>query len=221
MNQQISHIVFDCDGTLVSSHNAIIIGLRDLIHEISGENYSIEYVKERYSTKLGTVFHNFGLKDVNPENAKRWLERWYEINQSQEIQMPLYAGMIELLKELKRQKHELYVWTARDRASTITILKQNKILDFFTDIRCANDTVYPKPNPAGLKELIENHSKEKAIMIGDSYSDVEGANLYGIPAIGAMWCERANAEELKSIGAKYLAFTPQECLNIIDKHFSR
>ena len=54
-------------------------------------------------------------------------------------QYTLFAGMRDLLLELKSQNYELYIWTARPRQSTLDIIKKMDIAQFFTELFCYDD----------------------------------------------------------------------------------
>jgi phosphoglycolate phosphatase len=214
------HIIFDCDGTLISSHDKIIRALHKLVEEEMKTKISIDFVTERYTTRLDQCFHNFGIDASDQATRERLNRRWQELDHDFGYDFNLYDGFPKLLSDLKNNNYQLYVWTARGRASTIEILKKLGIASLFTDFRCGDDTIR-KPHPMGLEELVGGQDKKKCIMVGDSYSDVEGANYFGIASIGALWGESKNEQELKTIGATFLAYHPDECLKIVNDYFEK
>jgi phosphoglycolate phosphatase-like HAD superfamily hydrolase len=98
----------------------------------------------------------------------------------------LYPGMKDLLKFLKNEEVKLFVWTARSRASTVSILEEQGILSYFEDI-CGSDNAAGKPSAAGIEFLLPGVKPENVIVIGDSLGDIIGGSKFGAHCIGAMW----------------------------------
>ncbi|MGB0453055.1 MAG: HAD family hydrolase [Bacteriovoracaceae bacterium] len=130
----------------------------------------------------------------------------------------IYTGIRELLEQLKNDGHELYVWTGRDRGSTIEYLKSLDIISFFIDFSCADDGL-SKPHPDGPTKMLGGEDKENIILIGDSLNDLHGAKNYGISFIFVDWESRLkdHYERLKSDGVEAIFRTPQELYQHIIK----
>ncbi|HLT23360.1 MAG TPA: HAD-IA family hydrolase [Bacteriovoracaceae bacterium] len=127
---------------------------------------------------------------------------------------PLYPGIFDLLTELKESGHLLYVWTARDRISTLRILAENKVLPFFEEISTIDDDL-PKPNPAGLTRMLGEIDKRSICVIGDSPTDIIGAKSFGVMSIGALWNNITSSEELEEYSADFLVKDPKVCSKVI------
>ncbi len=125
----------------------------------------------------------------------------------------LIDGVIDLLKELKNQGHDLFVWTNNSRSGSEEILKKLSIFDFFSEMKTASD-VLPKPNPEGLSQMMLGR-EGKVYMIGDSSSDINGAKAYGAISIGVCFEFKNNKNFLIDIGADYICESPNEILKII------
>ncbi|MGZ3809099.1 MAG: HAD family hydrolase [Bacteriovorax sp.] len=129
----------------------------------------------------------------------------------------LFKGMGEFLTELKSQNYQLYIWTARPRRSTLESIKRLDIARFFTEIYCFDDGI-PKPHPMGLKSLTEGIEKNKILHIGDSLTDFEGAQAFGIEVVAACWNSPDQVEKYAEY-ADYTALNLNECLSIIKRKF--
>lgn len=129
----------------------------------------------------------------------------------------LFTGIKELLVELARE-HQLYVWTARPRASTLRILTNLGVLQLFEGV-CTIDDAPNKPHVAGLALLLGKAQKNSICMIGDSTNDILGAKNFGVLALGAVWGadgDRArHGDVLKDYGADFIVAHPSECSRII------
>lgn len=131
----------------------------------------------------------------------------------------LFEGIHGLINELNAQGVKCYVWTARNRYSTVEILKSLDIIGHFEDISCATDCA-PKPNPEGLLAMFaddDSFSFSSVAVVGDSFSDMVGAKKVGATAIGALWNDNsAQAQRiLKEYGADYLCYTVEECKTLL------
>jgi phosphoglycolate phosphatase len=128
-------------------------------------------------------------------------------------QYQLYPGIKELLTELSPE-HLLYVWTARDRVSTLRILEELELLPLFEDI-CTFTDAPPKPLTGGLLKLVGSRPKPAICVIGDSAYDMQGAKNFGVLALGAVWNVETNAQLLQESGADFIVSHPFECSKLI------
>lgn len=126
----------------------------------------------------------------------------------------VYPGIPELLHRLEKADCALYLWTARDRLSTERYLDRFGLRRYFQDIRTASEVAL-KPNPQGLQEMLVGISPSLCVMVGDSWTDIRGASLFGCPSIGALWNPHVEGDVLKEFGAHALAATPSECYELI------
>lgn len=129
----------------------------------------------------------------------------------------LFSGMRELLVDLKALGFELYIWTSRPRRSVVETTQKLDIASFFTDIFCYDDGL-SKPNPMGLKKLTEGISKTQILHIGDSMSDIGGAQAFGIEVVAACWNAPDQVDKYKPI-ADYIALNLVELREIIKGKF--
>jgi phosphoglycolate phosphatase len=129
----------------------------------------------------------------------------------------LFEGMKDFLSELKNQGFNLVVWTARPRKSTLEITKRLGISQFFDEFYCYDDGL-SKPHPQGLAKLCDGIEKSKILHIGDSLSDIEGANAFGIEVVAACWGDLNLLDKFQPL-ANYTATNLDECRSIIRGKF--
>lgn len=125
----------------------------------------------------------------------------------------LFPGIKELILELSKDCL-LYVWTARGRSSTLRILEEQGVHQYFDSISTIDDT-FPKPHIAGLVDLVGATPKEAICVIGDSSNDMIGAKNFGVLAIGAVWSIGASSKVLEESGADFIVNHPSECSKLI------
>lgn len=213
MPQKISAVIFDCDGTLISSQAGILKGIQKLMGEHLKRPVSLNEVKQKYSADMQVLAQRFGL-DLSDSKVLDWAKkRWSDLMGQGHSRYQAFEGIAPLLETLSQKGIEIYVWTARDRASTREILMRLGLMKHVLDMRCFDDCT-PKPHPQGLSELTP-HLKEKKeiIVIGDSTTDISGAKQYGAHAFAALWDPYADEAQLKAAGAEQLVQTPGEFLD--------
>ena len=135
-----------------------------------------------------------------------------------QLKYSLYPGIKDLLLALAADS-VLYVWTARDRRSTLRILEELGVLSLFSQI-CTIDDALPKPHVSGLVDMLHETDKSHVCVIGDTSNDILGAKNFGAKSIAATWNLSANALIMKEAGADYVAINPQECLNWLNQNIS-
>jgi phosphoglycolate phosphatase len=211
------HIVFDCDGTLISSIEGIFKGIQIVMSDVLGREVTRDEAISKYDADMEKFAKNFNL-DVSDENVREeLLAKWAKVLEGQRNKYDLFDGIKELISNLDELGYRLYVWTARDRASTLAILKSLDVAKYFYDFRCMDDTI-PKPHPMGLEQLVGEFDRSKTIMIGDSPTDIRGAKAFGCRSIGALWCSFSSKSDLAEMEADFLVEKPQDCLEIIKEN---
>lgn len=210
------HIVFDCDGTLITSIDSLYEGLQYVMSEILARPVSLDEAHQKYSSDVYQVALNFGLDPKKDEALKeRMIKSWSEYAQNKGNPFRLFFDIKKLLLELSKKNYQLYVWTARDRKSCLRILKELGVSDLFLEFRCLDDCD-PKPHPTGLRQMLGDIEKDKILVIGDSSSDIIGAKNFGVKSIAACWASSQIADHLTPYGPEGLANSPLDCLKIID-----
>ncbi len=214
------HIVFDCDGTLISSFESIVDGVKEVMSITLKREVTREEVIEKYTADLYGLAKNFGI-ELEGDEAKQkeliglWEEVVHRNNEARRHQFLLYPGIKELLDELKKE-YQLYVWTARDRRSTLFILRDLGVVEYFLDFSCVDDDNAPKPMPDGIERMVGDFDKSKVVVIGDSPGDIRGAKAYGAKSIAACWDHPEFYENSDNYGADFKTRDPLDCLSIIN-----
>lgn len=129
------------------------------------------------------------------------------------VRQTFFPGIKELLLDL-HSDCQLFVWTARGRASTLRILEENGVAHLISGISTPDDAP-PKPHIKGIHNLVGNAPKNTICMIGDSSMDMLGAKNFGILAIGVTWNSLADAKYLHEAGADFIVSHPSECSTLI------
>lgn len=182
----IKNIIFDLDGTLISSLQTAIKGILDSIEVASGKKVDPALLP------LGRTPQMI-IRDFVPESA--WdvgLAHWesFELNIFENIQ--IFKGVEELLTDLRERQVFMAIYTGRDRLGTLRILEHKKwIPNFFNYdvVRCGDDPTGHKPSPLPIDDLCLkfNLDKKHTLMVGDHPVDAQAAKAAGILFGAALW----------------------------------
>ncbi|MCP4912088.1 MAG: HAD-IA family hydrolase [Oligoflexia bacterium] len=191
---QYQAVVFDFDGTLVDSRQFILESLVTLVKRMKNVEMSKEEMDAIYEPSVEVMISRLGLPWETEADRMEVQKQWALLARAEGQKIQPFMGATRLLTSLLEVGYDVYLWTARDRASTLQVMETHGMTRFFKDIRCADDTPQSKPNPSGMEELVPGLDKSKVCLIGDSEADKKGAHNFGCDFIGACWDERAQLE---------------------------
>ncbi|HHW66530.1 MAG: haloacid dehalogenase [Defluviitaleaceae bacterium] len=98
----------------------------------------------------------------------------------------LYAGVRDLLENLKAKGKKIYMLSNGQRSFTVPELKYLGIYDYFDGLYSSSDIGICKPDPAFFQYLINEQQIDisKSVFIGnDHFADVEGSKRMGLDCI--------------------------------------
>ncbi|HEM4265884.1 TPA: HAD-IA family hydrolase [Streptococcus suis] len=174
--------IWDLDGTLLDSYEAILAGIQET-YEQFGLPFDREEVRKfilRYSVKdlLVRDADKYGLDsdELNRVRATSLKEK--------NTQIPLMAGGVEILNWTAEQGIQNFVYTHKSD-NAFQVLEDLGVRHHFTEILTSDSGFARKPNPEALLFLIEKYglNKENTYYIGDRLLDVETAINAGIQSI--------------------------------------
>lgn len=181
--QQFDLIVFDWDGTLMDSTAHIAHSIQAACRDLGLPTPSDE--ASRYVIGLG-------LRDalqitaptLDPSDYARLAERYRYHYLLDDQRIELFAGVRELLAELRDTGYLLAVATGKGRVGLNRVLDQSKLTSWFDATRCADET-FSKPHPAMLHELSRELGQDlsRTVMIGDTTHDLQMAASAGAAGV--------------------------------------
>lgn len=215
-------VIFDCDGTLVDSQNAIVAAMNEAFRENELEPPSRA---ETLSTVgLSPVESMQKLQPDAPEDAHVMLATSYKLVHRGFIANPqhvenLFEGARETLMRLANNPLVLLgIATGNSQRGMRRIVEQHQLQGCFTTIQTADDAP-SKPHPAMIHQAIEEAEVEfeNTVMVGDTTYDIDMAHRAGIAAIGVGWGYHTQVE-LKSRKPKYFVNDFKELNGLVDKY---
>lgn len=212
-------IIFDKDGTLMKFDSFWVdvsrCAVRDILRRlnrndipmgrllgvlgISGDTADIDGLLckgtyEQIALAIGEILREFGVDISDTDIIKMTVSAYNDNAGSGKIE-PACANIRGMLEKLKNSGKKLAVVTTDDSQITHKCLEKLGIEDLFEKIY-TDDGINPiKPNPGCALEFLSELGipAEKAVMVGDTMTDIRFARNAGISVIGVG--ETANSRE--------------------------
>ncbi|WP_338926585.1 HAD-IA family hydrolase [Mycetohabitans endofungorum] len=202
--KQFDLIVFDWDGTLMDSTAHITHSIQRACRDLGlpvPDALSASYV-------IG-----LGLRDalqiaaptLDPIDYPRLAQRYRFHYLSGDPHIELFAGVREMLDELRGAGYLLAVATGKSRVGLNRALDSVRLMTMFDATRCADET-FSKPHPAMLHELTRElgQGATRTLMIGDTTHDLQMAANAGASAVAVSYGAHP-AEQLVKLEPRFCA----------------
>jgi phosphoglycolate phosphatase len=181
--------VFDLDGTLADTAHDLVATLNVMLGQEGIPPLPVEEAGDMISAG-GRGLLQRGFEAARREPTPDLIEELYRrflayYGENLCIATRLYPGALAALDRLAREGFRLAICTNKMEAHSVKLLKALGVAERFATI-CGRDT-FPwfKPDPRHLAMTIERAGGDprRAVMVGDSYSDVAAAKGAGIPVV--------------------------------------
>ena len=174
--------IWDLDGTLLDSYEAILSGIEETFAQ-----FSIPYDKEQ----VREFILKFSVQDLLVQVAEERKLDVEVLNQvraqslaEKNVQVVLMPGAREVLSWADQVGIRNFVYTHKGD-NALTILRDLGLESYFTEILTSQSGFARKPNPEAATYLLDKYQldPEKTYYIGDRTLDVEFAQNSGIQSI--------------------------------------
>ncbi len=192
-------IIFDLDGTLIDSFEAIREGFNATLPFYGMEPLSLKETMALIGTPLTETLADL----LGPENAieatRLFRVRYREIYLKLTTPLP-HAS--EAIRSLHRKGYRLGVATNKHAGFSRDIVRHFKWDDALTSVVGEGDTEKSKPEPDMILKNLEEMAvgNNEVLFIGDSVIDVETGNNAGVKTIGVLTGQHSR-EKLMKAGA--------------------
>ncbi len=179
-------VIFDWDGTLADTRDAIIEAFQRVLHNI-GCHVTDEFLERQIGIGARNMLKN-ALKHSGIEYDESLIDRLLrekiEIHLELTHKIKLFEGVTDLLKALK-SKVKIALATMSNRRVIEKILAEKGIMDYFDIIITADEIKDPKPNPEIFLKCAEaaGCKPEECVVIEDSIFGVMAAKRAGMRCI--------------------------------------
>ena len=199
------NILFDLDGTLTDSGegiiNCAIVALEHFGLPIPERNTLRVFV----GPPLRDTFPKFGVPQERVDEAIAvYRERYVRIGKYENFP---YPGIQQMLEQLQKDGHHLYIATSKPEQMAIEILEYFGLAKYFDMICGATMDERRNRKEMVIEYLLERIDRD-CIMVGDTIYDVDGANYHNLPCIAVSW-GYGDISQMAAAGAKIVHNTTE------------
>ena len=188
-------ILFDLDGTLIDSTEAILESFNKAYEKFNIPIPSHKKIKDEIGYPLDDMFLTLGVeKEKVDDYVKAYKEHYRKISCFKTI---LLQDALEAIK-LAHKHASLGVVTTKTAKYSIELLEYMDVMKYFDVLIGREDVINPKPHPEPIeKALLKLPSDTDDIyMIGDTPMDMISAKEAGVIGVGVT-CGYGKEEDLK------------------------
>lgn len=180
-------IVFDWDGTLMDSAAAIVRAIQASCTDLGLAAPNDEQARHVIGLGLNDALHH-AVPELPPHRYQEMVERYRFHYLSSDHELALFAGVVELIADLRASGYMLAIATGKSRLGLDRALQHSGLESHFHGSRCA-DECFSKPHPQMLHELMEEFGVEPAatLMIGDTSHDLLMARNAGVNSLAVTY----------------------------------
>ncbi len=177
--------IFDLDGTLIDSYQAIYLGFHHAYTQMGLSPMSFEQVKRVVGLGLDHTFRELLGEERVPRALFLFRKKYEEVFRENTRLLP---GVREVLETLHGRGIRLAIATNKLGRFSREIFEYFGMEKLFTVILGDGDVPQNKPNPEMLRLAIEKMGveKERTIFVGDSVIDIQtgknaGVQVFAVP----------------------------------------
>ncbi|WP_114394248.1 HAD-IA family hydrolase [Oleisolibacter albus] len=198
MTRSLSLALFDCDGTLVDSQNAILAAMRAGFAAVglaAPEARAVRRVVGLPLVQAVAVLLPEADSALHGQVAEAYKVAFHDNRVRDHQPEPLFPGIRETLDRLDAQGVLLGVATGKSRRGLLATLELHGLLDRFVTLQ-TSDIRPGKPHPDMVYHAMAEAgaTAETTVVIGDTTFDVEMARNASVPALGVTWGYHEPAE---------------------------
>jgi phosphoglycolate phosphatase len=183
-------LVFDLDGTLVDTASDLIAATNHVLAMAGLPPASPQWLRERVSfgarrmIEAGLAAHGARRAPAELEHMLSSFLAHYEENIA--VSSRPFPGVVPVLEAARRRGDKLAVCTNKSEALAVQLLDALGLSRLFGAITGGDTYPVCKPHPDHVLGAIRAAGGDpaRAVMVGDSATDVRAARAAGIPVIG-------------------------------------
>ena len=181
--------LFDWDGTLVDSRQALLAAWHEVTAEVLGRRWPVEDDDVRVIlSRRGTEV--FPLLSDDPAVIRALTAAFtpaYERYAAEGVRP--FPGAVQLLTELGERRVAVAVVTSKARVRYTADAARGGLAHLIGAVTCAEDVVRGKPDPEAARSVLRQLDvpEHRAVLVGDTVVDIATGVAAGIRSIGVTW----------------------------------
>ena len=195
-------ILFDLDGTLIDSTEAILESFQVAYATFGLETPHDDAIKAQIGYPLDQMFLSLGIEGTADKYVDAYKMHYREISRAKTTLLPMAREAIDLAK-----KHAILgIVTTKTARYSVELLEHMGIMDSFSVLIGREDVTNPKPDPEPIEKAINQLPKVTSDiwMVGDTCMDMDSATAAGIQKM-AVLCGYGTEESLLRCSSNIVA----------------
>ena len=204
-------IAFDLDGTLTDPKKGLTSAFAYGLRKIGIKCENVESLKKFIGPPLRDSFRDeYGLSEEAADDALMLFREYFGVYGWWDNE--LYDGIHDLLSSLRAAGKTLVLATSKPEVYSSKILKLFRLSEYFDFAEGASFDSSREKKCDVLDYALSKvgvdaeEKKQKAVLVGDTKFDVEGARICGVDSIAVTY-GYGSEDELRAEGATYIAAT--------------
>jgi len=208
-------ILFDLDGTLIDSTEAILESFEKAYEAFGKKSPSVDTIKSLIGLPLEVMFEKLGVDpSKSMDYTKAYKEHYKTIHTEKTVLLPHVREALELAENHGR----LGVVTTKTSEYSRILLEHFDIMKHFNILIGREDVTNPKPDPEPVERAMNAlgyHYGKVTYMIGDTTADMIAAEKADIASIGVL-CGYGTKEDLDEY-ADFVVKDAYSAVRLIEK----
>lgn len=185
--KNVEAVLFDLDGTLINTYEAILRSMRHAMRTVLGQEHSDEWLMRKVGQPLRTQMMDYAHSEEECDELLR-VYREYQAGIHDEV-IKAYPGTQETLAKLVEAGYPLGVVTSKLHGPAKADLEFFNLGSYFNCLVGADDCEQHKPDPHPVvygAELL-GFDVKNCLYVGDSPYDMQAGNSAGATTVAALW----------------------------------
>ena len=192
-------VVFDMDGTLVSSLSTILHCESKISLKYTGKPLTLEDVISKFGPPARTIIRDMTASLPDPVQSRAVSEYYDCYSTTIRDKGLIFPGVTSLLQKIKSSARDLALFTGVEKKMMEYTLEPFGLSRFFKTIVTADDIEKSKPDPEGVVLAVKrlNARPRESIYIGDSPADIQSGRQAGVLTGAALWSPENRGDPTK------------------------